>query len=233
MYWCMIHLDEAWYLLDTTFKCKLPRKSLAKQTCWGLCIYLFLSLDISICYIPKSCDLKNLFRLCIRRNHEEQIRHLLEKCDFPFLGFSNTVQCFEGIQCCLCEQTWSRCVWVKVPSDAWMIDFSVSDAERGGSFLDNNNGMEYHVDVSGSTSQSEPLNVVHVAVEMAPIAKVPSNFSSPVNLCSSFSSQEKSFSSDWNWWGGPNNKPGKLEACSIKHSLKSWQVSWTPEPYQI
>lgn len=53
-----------------------------------------------------------------------------------------------------------------------MIDFSVSDAEGGGSFLDDNAGMEYHVDVSGSTSQSQPLQVVHVAVEMAPIAKV-------------------------------------------------------------
>ena len=54
-----------------------------------------------------------------------------------------------------------------------MIDFSVSDAEAGGgSFTDNNGGMDYHIDVSESLTQAQPLNVVHVAVEMAPIAKV-------------------------------------------------------------
>ena len=48
----------------------------------------------------------------------------------------------------------------------------MSDAEAGGSFRDDNGGMEYHIDVVGSSTEAAPLNVVHVAVEMAPIAKV-------------------------------------------------------------
>lgn len=61
-----------------------------------------------------------------------------------------------------------------MPEDAWVMDFVLSDAPDGGAFFDNNNGMDYHIDVTGSSVTPTPLSVVHVAVEMAPIAKVSS-----------------------------------------------------------
>lgn len=60
---------------------------------------------------------------------------------------------------------------VKVPLDAYMIDFVFSDQKDGGIF-DNNNTMDYHIPVSGSIVKETTLNIVHIAVEMAPIAKV-------------------------------------------------------------
>lgn len=69
---------------------------------------------------------------------------------------------------------------VQIPADAWNMDFVLSDAPEGASFFDNNGGMDYHVDVTDSREAAPPLNVFHVAVEMAPIAKVrgPSNSNS-------------------------------------------------------
>ncbi|XP_047164111.1 starch synthase 3, chloroplastic/amyloplastic-like [Vigna umbellata] len=60
---------------------------------------------------------------------------------------------------------------VKVPLDAYMIDFVFSDKKDGGIF-DNNNTMDYRIPVSGSIVKETTLNIVHIAVEMAPIAKV-------------------------------------------------------------
>ncbi|CAJ1941344.1 unnamed protein product [Sphenostylis stenocarpa] len=60
---------------------------------------------------------------------------------------------------------------VKVPLDAYMIDFVFSDKEEGGIF-DNNDGMDYHMPVLGGTVKETPMHIVHIAVEMAPIAKV-------------------------------------------------------------
>ena len=50
----------------------------------------------------------------------------------------------------------------------------VSDSAQGGSgaFYDNNGGFDYHVPTRGSLHARPKLSVVHVAVEMAPIAKV-------------------------------------------------------------
>ena len=50
----------------------------------------------------------------------------------------------------------------------------VSDSAQGGSgaFYDNNGGFDYHVPTRGSVHARPKLSVVHVAVEMAPIAKV-------------------------------------------------------------
>lgn len=62
-------------------------------------------------------------------------------------------------------------VAVKVPLDAYMMDFVFSEREDGGIF-DNRNGMDYHIPVSGSISKEPPMDIVHIAVEMAPIAKV-------------------------------------------------------------
>lgn len=60
---------------------------------------------------------------------------------------------------------------VKVPLDAYMMDFVFSEWEDGGTF-DNKNGMDYHIPVFGGVAKEPPMHVVHIAVEMAPIAKV-------------------------------------------------------------
>ncbi|XP_057960630.1 starch synthase 3, chloroplastic/amyloplastic [Malania oleifera] len=60
---------------------------------------------------------------------------------------------------------------VKVPLDAYMMDFVFSEKDNGGIF-DNKNGMDYHIPVSGAVVKEPPMHIVHIAVEMAPIAKV-------------------------------------------------------------
>lgn len=60
---------------------------------------------------------------------------------------------------------------VKVPLDAYMMDFVLSEREDGGIF-DNKNGMDYHIPVFGGIAKEPPMHIVHIAVEMAPIAKV-------------------------------------------------------------
>lgn len=60
---------------------------------------------------------------------------------------------------------------VKVPLDAYMIDFVFSEKEDGGLF-DNKHGVDYHFPVYGGVIKEPPMHVVHIAVEMAPIAKV-------------------------------------------------------------
>ncbi|KAL2339188.1 hypothetical protein Fmac_013634 [Flemingia macrophylla] len=61
--------------------------------------------------------------------------------------------------------------YVKVPLDAYMMDFVFSEKEDGGIF-DNNNTMDYHIPVLGGNIKETPIHIVHIAVEMAPIAKV-------------------------------------------------------------
>ncbi|PNY08300.1 soluble starch synthase 3 chloroplastic/amyloplastic-like [Trifolium pratense] len=61
-------------------------------------------------------------------------------------------------------------VSVKVPLDAYMMDFVFSESEHGGVF-DNKFGMDYHIPVFGSIVKEPPLHIIHIAVEMAPIAK--------------------------------------------------------------
>ncbi|XP_027086051.2 starch synthase 3, chloroplastic/amyloplastic-like [Coffea arabica] len=60
---------------------------------------------------------------------------------------------------------------VKVPLDAYMMDFVFSEKEDGGIF-DNKNGMDYHIPVIGGVIKEPPMHIVHISVEMAPIAKV-------------------------------------------------------------
>lgn len=60
---------------------------------------------------------------------------------------------------------------VKVPLDAYMMDFVFSEREDGGVF-DNKLGMDYHIPVFGGIAKEPPMHIVHIAVEMAPIAKV-------------------------------------------------------------
>ncbi|XP_056159768.1 starch synthase 3, chloroplastic/amyloplastic isoform X2 [Syzygium oleosum] len=60
---------------------------------------------------------------------------------------------------------------VKIPLDAYMMDFVFSEREDGGIF-DNKNGTDYHIPVFGGLIKEPPKHIVHIAVEMAPIAKV-------------------------------------------------------------
>lgn len=60
---------------------------------------------------------------------------------------------------------------VKVPLDAYMMDFVFSEKEEGGIF-DNKHGTDYHIPVTGAVAKEPPMHIVHISVEMAPIAKV-------------------------------------------------------------
>lgn len=59
---------------------------------------------------------------------------------------------------------------VMVPLDAYVMDFVFSESEDGGLF-DNKNDMDYHIPVFGGVSKESPMHIVHITVEMAPIAK--------------------------------------------------------------
>eukprot|EP00775_Hariotina_reticulata_P005611 gene5611-5849_t len=64
-------------------------------------------------------------------------------------------------------------IWNEVPEDAHMLDVVFADgpgAQAG--FFDNNGGLDYHIPIEGGTGTMPGLKVVHIAVEMAPIAKV-------------------------------------------------------------
>lgn len=70
---------------------------------------------------------------------------------------------------------------VKVPLDAYMMDFVFSEGKDGGIY-DNKNGLDYHIPVDGGVTKEPPMHIVHVAVEMAPIAKVKHNSSLMIAL---------------------------------------------------
>ena len=56
-----------------------------------------------------------------------------------------------------------------------MLDMVFSDAgNTPHGFTDSNHGKAYHVPITGAPSSEPPLHIVHVAVEMAPVAKVAS-----------------------------------------------------------
>ena len=58
---------------------------------------------------------------------------------------------------------------IDVPLDAHVVDFSFRD---NGIFVDDNEGADYHCDVIGASGIAPKLRIAHLAVEMAPIAKV-------------------------------------------------------------
>lgn len=61
---------------------------------------------------------------------------------------------------------------VEIPYDVFMMDFVVADVPSGDGSYDNRGGYDYHIPIIGSLAQAPPLHIVHVSVEMAPIAKV-------------------------------------------------------------
>ena len=69
----------------------------------------------------------------------------------------------------------------QVPEDAQVMDLVFSDTgDLHGGFYDNNGGKDYHIVCAGGSGQAPRLRVVHVTVEMAPIAKVPAPLSPAV-----------------------------------------------------
>ncbi|KAK2076899.1 hypothetical protein QBZ16_005127 [Prototheca wickerhamii] len=61
---------------------------------------------------------------------------------------------------------------IQVPRNAHLLDFVFLDSDdTHGGFIDDNHGLDYHLPVVGGAGRLEPLRVVHVAAEMAPIAK--------------------------------------------------------------
>jgi len=61
---------------------------------------------------------------------------------------------------------------VRIPKDAYKMDFVFADVMGGDGTYDNRGGFDYHLPVEGSPIGERSLYVVHVSVEMAPIAKV-------------------------------------------------------------
>lgn len=61
---------------------------------------------------------------------------------------------------------------VDVPLDTYKMDFVFSDVPDGEGSYDNRGGFDYHLPIEGGVVEEPPLHIVHVAVEMAPIAKV-------------------------------------------------------------
>lgn len=62
---------------------------------------------------------------------------------------------------------------IPVPKDAYKMDFVFSDVASGPGTYDNRGGFDYHLPVEGCLFKERSLHVVHISVEMAPIAKVP------------------------------------------------------------
>ncbi|WOH12254.1 hypothetical protein DCAR_0831756 [Daucus carota subsp. sativus] len=96
----------------------------------------------------------------------------------PFPGFSRTLtqvmlllSLRKSVACCQRFPYHSQPFPFKVPLDAYMMDFVFSEREDGGVF-DNKLGMDYHIPVFGGIAKEPPMHIVHIAVEMAPIAKV-------------------------------------------------------------
>jgi len=60
-----------------------------------------------------------------------------------------------------------------VPSDAHVMDFVFTDRDvPGAGAYDSNDRADYHATIVGGTGHAPKLHIVHIAVEMAPIAKV-------------------------------------------------------------
>lgn len=61
---------------------------------------------------------------------------------------------------------------VPVPKDAYKMDFVFADVPSGAGTYDNRGGFDYHLPVEGALFKERSLHVVHISVEMAPVAKV-------------------------------------------------------------
>ncbi|KAH8493309.1 hypothetical protein H0E87_020138 [Populus deltoides] len=89
----------------------------------------------------------------------------------------------------------------KVPLDAYMMDLVFSEKEDGVFY--NREGMDYHIPVSGGIAKEPSMHIVHIAFEIAPIARDWFNL-----LC------KKVMEQDWSW-----NKPA-LDYLELYHSAR-------------
>ncbi|XP_042519768.1 starch synthase 3, chloroplastic/amyloplastic-like [Macadamia integrifolia] len=136
---------------------------------------------------------------------------------------------------------------VKVPLDAHTMNFVFSESEDGGIY-DNKNGMDYHVPVFGGVAKEPPMHIVHVAVEMAPIAKVGGLGDVVTSLSRAVQdlghnvdiilpkydclnlSNVKGFQFSWSYhWGGTEIKVwyGKVEGLSVYFLEPQNGLFWT------
>lgn len=88
------------------------------------------------------------------------------------------------------------------------MDMVFSDTgDLQGGFYDSNGGLDYHVPVSGGVGAAVRLNVVHVTVEMAPVAKVSSLYNgeaqSSLRLRGSEQTCCRRCTSQWRWLSSP------------------------------
>ena len=61
---------------------------------------------------------------------------------------------------------------ITAPPEAWCADFVFSDGPEEHASYDNNGGLDFHLPLQGASATQPPMHIMHVAVEMAPIAKV-------------------------------------------------------------
>ncbi|GJP76945.1 hypothetical protein CLOP_g7390 [Closterium sp. NIES-67] len=62
---------------------------------------------------------------------------------------------------------------ILLPHDAYIMDLVFMDSsDPSTATYDNRGGLDYHVPLAGGTVREPPLYIVHVALEMAPVAKV-------------------------------------------------------------
>lgn len=113
--------------------------------------------DVTIHYNPSNTNLNGSERICLTGGYNRW-RH-----NKNFASIEMKAPSGEGQQ--------HFTATVAVPKDAYSVEFVFSNSAEGGAY-DNNNGLDYHLPVTGSVVSEPPLNICHIAVEMAPIAKV-------------------------------------------------------------
>ncbi|KAL1806008.1 hypothetical protein ACET3Z_029076 [Daucus carota] len=119
---------------------------------------------------------------------------------------------------------------IKVPLDAYMMDFVFSEREDGGVF-DNKLGMDYHIPVFGGIAKEPPMHIVHIAVEMAPIAKKGSQVyqvKEDTNKMDGWEVEEFHFHKSY-FWGGTEIKVwfGKVEGLFVYFLEPQNGLFWT------
>ncbi|CAI5948364.1 unnamed protein product [Closterium sp. NIES-65] len=126
--------------------------------------------------------------LCVQAHgahlvHHVPVPHDASIMDLVFMDSSDSsylsLSAIRHAYCVLCPLFPSP---VPVPHDAYIMDLVFMDSsdpttathlsDPTTATYDNRGGLDYHVPVAGSTAREPPLYIVHVALEMAPVAKV-------------------------------------------------------------
>ncbi|KAG6754574.1 hypothetical protein POTOM_040363 [Populus tomentosa] len=110
---------------------------------------------------------------------------------------------------------------VKIPLDAYMMDFVFFEKEDGEVFY-NREGMDYHIPVSGGIAKEPSMHIVHIAFKIAPIARKTSFAIIFLAISAWYDGQDwfnnllcqKVMEQDWPW-----NKPA-LDYLELYHSAR-------------